>query len=1241
MSIRAKLILAFAILVSLILTQGVIDYWRSTRVTGSVMDAFRNSAREMEAANGMIDAAHELAHLLERPDAYHSPQSERVEMLMASFDERLEDALRATRDFAETAVRPGGPEREEEELALLRAARVEFDALGEKIRTGEARTEVIGRLEHQIEPILREYRAFVQGAVTDEIDVAQAAVAHASRTMIVAIAVSVLVAIAACVAIGGMILHPLRQLTTVTREIADGDHSRRLKLRRTDEFAEVESHFNRMLDALDEANVSKVGLESVARSRASELDRLFGLSIDLLAVSTMDGQFVRVSDSFHRTLGYHGGELMQRPFMEFVHPDDAAETAREMARLREGKPVLRHENRFRSEDGSWVTLAWTAAPMREDGLIYAVARDITQERCAQEMALAARERSLEFERSLLRLRDAEAEDVEGYCRFATEICAATIGVERVGIWFFSDDHETIECADLFRHGEGVHESGRKLRREEFPAYFEAIGRERAVVAEDARSNPSTSQLTDGYLNPEGVRALLDVPIRTGDRLEGILCCEHVGSERSWDAEEERFARSAAGYVMLAIETVRGRRIQEDIQRLNATLEQRIADRTAQLAENEQRFRHIIEQVQDYAIIVLDPDGRVASWNAGAARLKGFSVEEIMGRDSAVFYTKEDREAGLPAKLLQGARERGRSRDEGWRLRKDGTRFWAEVFLSAHRDPAGNLRGYAKITHDLTERRRAERELREREEQFRAAMENSAIGMALVSPDGRWVRVNRALCGILGYSADELLEIDFQTITYPEDLGRDLGYMRQLIDGEIANYHMEKRYIHKDGHLVWAMLSVSLVKDEDGGAKYFISQIQDVTDRREAEDALRHALEKQKRLAHEARAGERAKSEFLAVMSHEVRTPMNGVLGFADLLANMSDLPSEARDYAETIVRSGSLLLRILDDILDLSRLEAGRLAIQKKPFSLGEMLREIVLLLTPGARNRGISVSCDIDPSLPDHYLGDAGRLRQVMLNLAGNAIKFTEVGGVTLGARWSSAPRGSIELFVRDTGCGIPAAQLESVFEPFVQVDSSASRRYGGAGLGLAISKRLVDLMGGALRVSSRENEGTEFVATVPLEKADDAAEAVAETNGSTVPIDEVFVGTHPLRILVAEDDRVNSKLIVTMLRKFGFQPLSADDGMAAVEVFQAERPDCILMDLQMPRMDGIAATARIREIEAADGLQRTFIMALTANTSPVDRERCMEAGMDDYLNKPVKRDALAKALSKAVRSTTSVQND
>lgn len=1233
MSIRAKLILAFAVLVTLIFAQGLIDYWKSTRLTHALLLSYQSSADELDAANGMIDSVHELRHLLESPDTDATPQSERIEMLVNSFLDRLADARTATGALADSAKRRGKTGREAmevDEMDILTRMGAVFSKFQSERERGEKAELLSAELESQLEPLVRQYRALSQGAIEEEIRDAKDAVSRVHQTMIAAMAVSVLTAVIGCVILAGIILHPLKQLAMVTREIADGDRSRRLALRRTDEFAEVESNFNRMLDALEEANSSKVGLESMARSRSVELERLFNLSIDLIAVSTLEGQFVRVSDSFQRTLGYEKEELVSLPFMTFIHPDDIDPTAIAMARLREGKVVLRHENRYRHQNGSWVTLAWTAAPMLEEGMIYAVARDITEEKREQARALAARERLIGFERTLLKLRDCEPDDVAKFCRFATEECARALNVERVAIWFFNEGESEIECADQFHRETSSHESGMRISRQEFPHYFETLSEQKAIVVSDALADPLTQELVDNYLIPTGARAMLDVPIRTGDRQAGILCCEHVGGVRAWDVEEVRFARSAAGYVMLVLETTMRRRNEEDIRRLNATLEQRIVERTTQLAQNEHRFRHIIEQVQEYAIIILDSEGRVTTWNAGATRLHGYAARDVIGQRFSLFFSEEDNSAGIPECQLREAAESGRVVDEGWRMRKDGTRFWAEVVLTADRDEAGNLRGFAKITHDLTQRRQSERELREREEEFRSAMESSAIGMALVAPDGKWLRVNRALCDILGYSVSALLATDFQALTHPEDLDRDLENVRQLIAGEITSFKMEKRYIHKEGHYVWALLSVSLVHDEEGNPRHFISQIQDITENKKAEDALRRALEEQKRLAHKAQAGERTKSEFLAVMSHEVRTPMNGVLGFADLLVNLPDLPREARDYAETIARSGASLLRILDDILDLSRLESGRLEIERAPFSFHELLHDIVILLTPGAKTRGISVSAEIEPGLSDRYVGDAGRLRQVLLNLAGNAMKFTETGGVVLGARRSEIP-GALELFVKDTGCGIPAPQLESIFEPFVQVDSSSSRRHGGVGLGLAISKRLVILMGGTVRVSSREGVGTEFVATIPLETA--GREQEAPTPGVVVPpaINESFASAHPLRILVAEDDRVNRKLIVTMLRKFGYEPLSAEDGQEAVEIFEKEHPDCILMDLQMPRMDGITATRRIRAIESGRNGGQTCIMALTANTSPLDQNRCIEAGMNDYLNKPLKRDLLARMLGAA----------
>jgi len=674
-----------------------------------------------------------------------------------------------------------------------------------------------------------------------------------------------------------------------------------------------------------------------------------------------------------------------------------------------------------------------------------------------------------------------------------------------------------------------------------------------------------------------------------------------------------------------------RETEEQIRQLNADLERRITERTAEIALKEERFRRLIDHLSDHAVFMLDPNGIVAMWNAGAERALGYRAEEIVGRNPACLYTPEDRAAHLPSNLLERARSAGQVTWEGWRLRKDGSRFWAEVVVTAIRDPEGRLQGYSKIVHDLTERRRAQKTLQESETQLRLAMEYSPVGMALVSPSGEWLRVNEALCRMLGYSATELLQRTFQSVTFPDDLESDLANVQKVLRGEIDTYQMEKRYLHRNGATVWALLSVSLVRDSDGSPRYFISQIQDITPRKEAENAIRDALEHQKQLVREAQAGERAKSEFLAVMSHEIRTPMNGILGFAELLSRLPNMPPEGLDYAATIQHSGEALLRILDDILDFSRLEAGGLRIEETEFSPRQLLEEIRNLLAPISYSRGITLGIESDPAIGEHYFGDAGRIRQILLNLEGNAIKFTEKGSITLGLLGERLQENehSLVFFVRDTGRGIAPERLEQIFEPFVQVDSSTSRKHGGTGLGLAISRRLATLMGGELSARSRIGEGSEFRLRVPLKAA-----RAFRTNRMTPPElapDESFATQNPLRILVAEDDRINLKLLMTMLRKMGYQPLSAETGLEAFHIYERHRPQCILMDLQMPELDGIDATIRIRAQEAAAKRHPTFIAALTANTMPGDQQRCFDAGMNEFLNKPLKRTQLATALARA----------
>ena len=475
--------------------------------------------------------------------------------------------------------------------------------------------------------------------------------------------------------------------------------------------------------------------------------------------------------------------------------------------------------------------------------------------------------------------------------------------------------------------------------------------------------------------------------------------------------------------------------------------------------------------------------------------------------------------------------------------------------------------------------------------------------------------------ISGYSEAELLgkncSILQGPLTDPATVVRMRAHLDagQPFDGEILNYR-------KDGTPFWNDLSIAPIIAEQGGPARFIGIQRDITPRKRTEETLRENLKNEQTLRLQAAAGEQVKREFLAVMSHEMRTPMSGILGFTEMITHDAGLSAESRGYVETIRISGEALMHMLDDVLDFSRIEAGRLKIQKAAFSPSELIRDIVALFAPQVREKGLEFQHAVAGDVPRQVLGDPGRTRQVLVNLVGNAVKFTERGVIKVGVR---PYEGRLEFFVHDSGSGIAADKLEAIFEAFTQGDSSTSRSHGGTGLGLTISRRLAGLMGGELRVQSKLDEGSEFSLRIPLDPAEAVAPKKPLSASPAIPLS--------LRVLVVEDDKVNLKLFVIMLRKLGYEPLTAGSGAEAVRIYEEARPDCILMDMQMPGMDGIEATRKIRELEQASRAPRTFIAALTANILPEDRGRCYEAGMDFFLNKPVKSPEIVNVLAKAAQ--------
>jgi PAS domain S-box-containing protein len=565
--------------------------------------------------------------------------------------------------------------------------------------------------------------------------------------------------------------------------------------------------------------------------------------------------------------------------------------------------------------------------------------------------------------------------------------------------------------------------------------------------------------------------------------------------------------------------------------------------------------------------------------------------------------------------------KGASRFE-WQFRRlDGALVECDVFLrhAVFQDRDVLMMGCT----DVTQTKRARAQLVESEQRFRDVSE--AIGEFIweVDRDSRYTYASRRVLEVFGLEPEAVLgRTPFEFV--PEE---DLAALRErstaILSRGVPFRNFEHRVKRADGAVLWISVSGRPTFNSSGEIVGFRGASLDITEHRAREEEL--VLQKEA-----AEAAGRAKGSFLAMMSHEIRTPLNSVLGFADLVLETPLTPTQ-RDYLETIKSSGDALLTLLNDILDFSKIESGQMEVEIRPTSLSRCIDEVIGLYRPGAAAKKLSLTADIDSNVPSVVLTDASRLRQILLNLVGNAVKFTADGSVRVHAFLEPALRpedpGRIRIEVSDTGIGVSGVQRERLFKPFSQADSSTTRRFGGTGLGLAISQRLATLLDGKLGLLEQPGPGATFFVEIPARVPPEA-----KTNEPARDASDPLIGLRPgVRapvVLVVDDNTLNRRLTSKLLHMLGAETDTAHSAVECFEKIASRRYDLVLMDVQMPGMDGLEATRNIRAHEAERQSARLPIVALTADAMMGDRERCLAAGMDDYLTKPLRREALARVL-------------
>jgi PAS domain S-box-containing protein len=624
----------------------------------------------------------------------------------------------------------------------------------------------------------------------------------------------------------------------------------------------------------------------------------------------------------------------------------------------------------------------------------------------------------------------------------------------------------------------------------------------------------------------------------------------------------------------------------------------------EVQQSESKYRQLVENMQE-GIWLVDKDACTTFVNPRMAEILGYTEEEMLAKHLSFFM--DEKSVEVVKRKLERGKQGIKEQHESEFRRKDGTRVHTRLEVSPIFDDKASYQGAVACVTDITERKRAEQALRESEQKFRGLAERSP-NMIFINQKGRIVYANQRCEEITGYAREMLYSADFSFLELISPESRELvkkNFDKHMKGEEVGPY--EYTITTKRGQEIEVILNSKLITY--AGESAVLGIVTDITERKRAEENLKKAKE-------QAEEANRLKSEFLANMSHEIRTPMNAVIGMTDITLD-TELTDEQRDYLNTVKLSARALLELLNDILDLSKIEADKIEMENIDFDVRVTAEGVIDTLAPKASSKGLELACMIHHQVPSLVRGDPGRLRQVLVNLLGNAIKFTEKGEVlvVVDLQEETEDRVTLLFSVTDTGVGIPKEKQEGIFESFTQADGSTTRRHGGTGLGLSICKRLIDLMRGQIGVDSQPGRGSRFWFTVALEKQEEVEEEV--------PLPPDIRG---MRVLVVDDNKTNRTILVKMLESFGCSPEAVERGNEAIRVLkrasQKEKLfDLVLLDMLMPGMNGEAV---LRAIKNDPEIKNVTVIILTSLGERGDAARLEALGCAGYLLKPIKQSQL-----------------